>query len=88
MYSTYIYIHIYIYIYIYIVSQSFKYDTGTKIIMSSVLTIKKNSFPDTHRHFRLAIEISGKCPIVCGGLKLKVSNFIHKCLDSQPKRYQ
>ena len=27
----------------------------------------KTALPDTHRHFRLAIEISREFPIVCGG---------------------
>ena len=33
----------------------------------------KITFPETHHHFRLAIEISRKCPIVYGGLELKKS---------------
>ena len=34
----------------------------------------KTTFPDTHRHFCLAIEISRKFPIVCEGLELKQSS--------------
>ena len=30
----------------------------------------KTTFPNTHRKFRPATEISRKCPIVCGGLEL------------------
>ena len=45
------------------------------------------TFPDTHRHFRPAIEISWSLPIVCGGLELKKSslkNDRQTCLDSPP----
>ena len=35
----------------------------------------KTTFPDTHRHFRPAIEISRICPIVCRSLELKKSNY-------------
>ena len=44
----------------------------------------KTTFPDTHRHFRLAIEISQKCPIACRGLELKRATQKTTCLDSQP----
>ena len=45
----------------------------------------KTTFPDTHRHFRPATEISSEFPIVCGGLELKKNNFKNKtCLDAQP----
>ena len=46
---------------------------GTKILISRCVD-HKSTFPDTHRHFRLATEISRKLPIVCGalgGLELK-----------------
>ena len=32
---------------------------------------QKIAFLVTHKHFRLAIGISKKCSIVCGGLELK-----------------
>ena len=35
----------------------------------------KTTFRDTHRHFHLAYEISKKCPIVCGNVDLKKSNY-------------
>ena len=54
-------------------SQSFKYDIETKTLMSKCFD-HKTMFSDTHRHFRPAIEISRKRPIVCGGLELKKSN--------------
>ena len=34
----------------------------------------KTTIQDTHRHFRLVIEISRKFPIVCKGLELKKSS--------------
>ena len=48
----------------------------------------KTTFPDTHRHFRLAIEISRELPIVCRGQKLKKSNLENeKCLEVQLMNY-
>ena len=45
----------------------------------------KTTFPDTHRHFRLANEISRNCPTVCGYLELTKRNFKSKtCLNTQP----
>ena len=65
--------HIYIYIWL----QSFKYNIRTKSLMSNCFN-HKATFPDTHRHFRPAIEISRKIPIVCEGLELKKSNLENK----------
>ena len=74
--------HIYTYIYIYF--QSFKYDIGTKIIMSTCLD-HTTTFPNTRRHFRLAIEIPRNVPILCGGLELKKEQLKKQtCLDSKP----
>ena len=45
----------------------------------------KTTFPDTHRRFRPAIEISMSIPIVCVDLELIKSNLKNKtCLDTQP----
>ena len=44
----------------------------------------KTTFPDTHRHFHLATEISRNCSIVCKGAELKNSNKRKTCLDTQP----
>ena len=35
----------------------------------------KTTFPDAHRHFRMAIEISRGFPTACGVLELEKSNF-------------
>ena len=47
----------------------------------------KTTFLDTHKHFRLAIEVSKIFPIVCGALELEKSNLANECLDSQPMQY-
>ena len=72
-------ITIYIYIYIEISNiynhiwlQSFKSNIGIIIIMSKCFD-HRTTFPDTHRHFRPATEISRMFPIVCRGLELKNS---------------
>ena len=71
----YIYIHIYIYIYDYKVSNS---------IMSTCFD-HKTTFPDTHRNFHPAIEISRKFTIASGLLEPQKSDFENKtCLDTQP----
>ena len=45
----------------------------------------KNTFPDTHRHFHLATEISRICHIGCEGAELQNSNLKNTtCLDTQP----
>ena len=45
----------------------------------------KTIFLDTPRHFRPAIEISRKFPVVCGCLELQKNNQEKRtCLDSQP----
>ena len=44
----------------------------------------ETTFPDTHRHFCPAIDISRRIPIVCWGLRLKKINLKNKtCLDTQ-----
>ena len=43
----------------------FQIEHWDQIIMSKCFD-HKTTFPDTHRHFRPAIEISRKFPIVCG----------------------
>ena len=40
----------------------------------------KTTLPDTHRHFRLAIEISKTNLIVCGDLELKKDNLTKNML--------
>ena len=46
---------------------------------------QKTTFPDTHRHSRPLIEISGKCPFFCGGLELNKKKLRKQtCLESQP----
>ena len=40
--------------------------TLNRILMSGCFD-HKTTFPDTHRHFRPAIDISMKFPIACGG---------------------
>ena len=48
----------------------------------------KTTFPDTHRHFRPAVEIARTVPVFCGGLELKKSNFQKvKMLGLQPMQY-
>ena len=37
----------------------------------------KTTFLDTHRHFRLAIEVSNRITIVCGGLELMFAFAAH-----------
>ena len=71
-----------LYFHRYLYFQSFKYDIGTTILMSKCF-YRKTTFPDTHRHFRLAIEISKTFPIVCGGLEVKKSKKKQTCLNSQ-----
>ena len=52
--------------------------------MSTFFDYKK-TFSDTHRNFRLVLEMSRNVAIVCEGLELKKSNFKNKtCLDTQP----
>ena len=47
------------------------------------------AFPDTHRDFRLTIEISRKCPIVFRGLAPNRSNFKKQVLlDSQSMSFE
>ena len=68
-------------LYIYICLQSFEQNIGTKIVMSKYSDHNTN-FPDTHRHFRLAIEISRIFTVVCGGLELKKEQLEKRtCLD-------
>ena len=45
--------------------QHLKYDSGSNIIMSKCFGHKTN-FPHTHRHFRLAIDISWISPSFAG----------------------
>ena len=53
---------------------NFKHDIGTNILVSQCID-HKATFPDTHRHFRPAIEICRNVLIVRGGLELKRSKF-------------
>ena len=72
-------LYIYIYIYIHIVP-IFEYDIGTKFLVSQC-DGHEAVFSNTHRYFRLAIELSMKCPIVCGGLQLKTSETFNNTYD-------
>ena len=60
-------------VYIYIWFQKTQHDIGT-IIQISKYFDHKTTFPDTPRHFRLAIEISRKIPSLCGSLEFKKNN--------------
>ena len=90
-YAQYAHIHIYmltgitIIDYLYLMYKICRYDYKVSKKKNIFFFDHKNTFLDTHKHFRPAIEISRRFPIVCKGLELKNNNFKKdKWLDAQP----